>query len=155
MLGFAVYRVTPNALDAFSDELHRHQWAAAVASIVVTGYFEGYRGFQMGLSPRLVARAQRLRQNPSLLRGALAPLYCVGYFHATKRRMLSAYVLTTMIAVLVLLVRLLDQPSRGIVDADVVVGLTWGLLATVIAGVRRLTSDELVPTANSPTVRGR
>jgi vacuolar-type H+-ATPase subunit I/STV1 len=138
LLGFAVYRLMPNALDAFSDGLQWQQWVAAVASIVVTAYFEGYRGFQKGLSPRLAARAQHLRRRPSLLRSVLAPLYCAGYFHAAKRRVLSAYSLTAMIVVFVLLVRLLDQPWRGIVDAGVVVGLTWGLVATLIFGGRVL-----------------
>ena len=36
---------------------------------------------------------------------------------------------------LILLVGLLEQPWRGIVDAGVVVGLTWGLVSLLIFSV--------------------
>ena len=40
-----------------------------------------------------------------------------------------------MVVVLIIGVRMLEQPWRGIVDAGVVVGLTWGLLAILGWGI--------------------
>jgi hypothetical protein len=54
---------------------------------------------------------------------------------------LAPYVVMTIkskIVALVLLVRQLPQPWRGIVDAGVVVGLTWGALAITYFTVRAL-----------------
>jgi len=56
----------------------------------------------------------------------------MGYFHATKRTKIVAYSLTIGITLLVILVRLIPQPWRGIIDAGVVVGLTWGVLSLII-----------------------
>jgi len=96
------------------------------------GYSEGYRGFQLGFSPRIAARALWLSRNPSLLRGLLAPAFCMGFFGATKRRTLTSWCVLAGIVGIVSLVRLLPQPWRGIVDFGVVVGLTWGLLAMLV-----------------------
>ena len=56
--------------------------------------------------------------------------------------MISVYVLTVFIIVLIIAVRWLDQPWRGIVDAGVVVGLSWGLIATGAFTLRALTDPS-------------
>jgi hypothetical protein len=106
-------------------------WHVALygGSIVFMAYTEGYRGFQRAWSPRVVARAMHVARNPRPLLVVLAPLVCMGFFHATRRRMIVSWVLTLAILTAVLAVRRLDQPYRGIVDAGVVVGLGWGLVA--------------------------
>ena len=90
---------------------------------------EGYRGFQQSFSPRLVARAKYLIAHPRPANVLLAPLFCMGYFRTTRRRLISVYALTVFIVLLIIAVRWLPQPWRGIVDAGVVVGLTWGLIS--------------------------
>jgi hypothetical protein len=57
----------------------------------------------------------------------LAPLFCMGYFHATRKRMLTSIILTSAIIVLVLLVGLAPQPWRGIIDVGVIIGLGLGV----------------------------
>jgi hypothetical protein len=94
-------------------------------------YFEGYRGFQRGFSPRVVVRALHLALHPRPLHVLLAPLFCMGLIHASRRRLLSSWILLVSIVAIVLLVRVLPQPYRGLVDAGVVVGLAWGLVALV------------------------
>ena len=59
----------------------------------------------------------------------LAPLFCMGFIHATRTRKVIAFSLTLMIICFIILVRLLPQPWRGIVDAGVVVGLAIGILS--------------------------
>ncbi|GAB4388664.1 MAG: hypothetical protein Kow0025_09320 [Thermodesulfovibrionales bacterium] len=126
LLGAAIYRLTPLALEAVDHGLGAPHWAALAGFALFMAYAEGYRGFQQRFSPRAAARALYLRRNPTLLRVALAPFFCMGYFHATRRRKISSISLTLGIIALIALVRLLSQPWRGIIDFGVVVGLVWG-----------------------------
>ena len=66
----------------------------------------------------------------------------MGFFHANQRTRIIAYGLTFAIVVLVLLVRLLEQPWRGIIAAGVVLGLTWGVVSLAASIVTALTRDE-------------
>jgi len=131
LLVYSVYRLTPVAVQALSTELNWYHWLVFALNLGFMAYAEGYRGFQQNFSPRLVARALYLRQRPTPLRALLAPLFCMGYFDAPRRRMLSIWLLTAMIIILVSVIRLLPQPWRGILDAGVVVGLSWGIAATL------------------------
>jgi hypothetical protein len=145
----AIYRLANRAVQIFSYDLEWYHWAALVISIVLTAYAEGYRGFQKRFSPRTAARARYLRDHPTLLRVVAAPLFCFGYFQATRRRKIGAWGLTIGIVLLVGLVRLLPQPWRGIVDAGVVVGLTWGTISLVVFTIQALTAPTF---AVSPEV---
>jgi hypothetical protein len=129
LLGSATYRLAFPAVGAFSYPLHWYHWVILMLNVVFMGYSEGYRGFQKGFSPRVVARARYLRSHPSLLRALLAPLFCMGYFHAVRKRKIVAYSLTAGIVILVIAVRSAPQPWRGIIDVGVVFGLAWGLVA--------------------------
>lgn len=77
------------------------------------------------------------------MRVLLAPLFCMGFFGATRRVLIAAWVVLIMVAGLVALVRALDQPWRGIVDAGVVVGLGWGLVTLIGFYVGGLTSGVM------------
>lgn len=113
-------------------------WIALAASLLFMGYAEGYKGFQLKFSPRAAARARYLRDNPTPLRVTFAPLFCMGFFHATRKRKIVAYGLTTMIVLLIVLVGELSQPWRGIVDAGVLLGLGWGMVSVWIFAFKAL-----------------
>jgi len=129
MLMFAIYRLTPMALELAEMTLTRLQWGALAVSILYMAYAEGYRGFHKSFSPRVVARANYLRLNSQPLAAVFAPLFCMGFIYATKNRMLTSVALTTMIICFVIIVRVLPQPWRGIVDAGVVTGLVLGIFS--------------------------
>ena len=152
LLLWAIFRLTPIAVDSFSFDLQWYHWLVLLANILFMAYSEGYRGFQLGYSPRLAARALNLARHPSGLRVALAPLFCMGYFHTTRHRMIAAYALTFGIIILIILVQRLDQPWRGILDAGVVVGLAWGVIATVIYGFKAFIEPNY---AYSPELPGQ
>jgi hypothetical protein len=132
LLGYAVFRLSHVALDGLSLDLGWHHWALLVVNIAFMAYAEGVCGFQKRYSPRVVARAKHLLHSPRIVHVLLAPLFCMGYFHTTRRRLVSAYVLTVVIALFVVGSRQLDQPWRGILDAGVVVGLMWGITSIVV-----------------------
>lgn len=111
-------------------------WLSLIISLLFMGYSEGYKGFHLKFSPRAAARALYLKNNPTLVRVIFSPLFCMGFFHATKKRKIVAYSLTTMIVVLIVLVRQLSQPWRGIVDAGVLLGLGWGLVSVWLFSIK-------------------
>ncbi len=142
LLGSAVYRMTPLAAGAFTYDLRWYHWVFLLLILLFMAYAEGYRAFQQGFSPRVAARARYLRNHRNTLHAFLAPLFCMGYFHATKRRQITSLLVTAGIVILVVLVRFLPQPWRGIVDAGVVVGLAWGLVSLVIFSYRAFTGEQ-------------
>ncbi len=129
LLGSAVYRLTPLALAAFSSPMRWYHWLAWIACVVFMAHSEGYSAFQLRFSPRVAVRALYLKEHPKPVHVVLAPLFCMGYFHTTRRRQVISLAVTAGIVVLILAVHRLAQPWRGIVDAGVVVGLAWGIIS--------------------------
>jgi hypothetical protein len=151
LLGSAVYRLTPLALEAFSYDLLWYHWVSLSLSLFLMAYAEGYRGFQQRFSPRVAARARYLAEHPRALHILLGPLFCMGYFYATRRRKVTSFSVTAAIVLLILLVHFMPQPWRGIVDAGVVCGLIWGIVTVLFFGISAFTSEDF---AFSPEVPG-
>lgn len=151
LLGSAIYRLSLVAAEAVSSPLSPLHWTALLLVLFFMAYAEGYRGFQQRFSPRVAARAKYLREHPRMMPVLLAPLFCMGYFHATRQRKITSYAVTGGIVALILLVRLLPQPWRGIVDAGVVVGLLWGLVSLLIFAVKAFTSDRFAYAPEVPS----
>jgi hypothetical protein len=135
----AIWSLTPMALAPIrAGSMTALHWALYLGWLLFMVYSEGYKGFQRKLAPRLVARAMYAATHPRPVLVVLAPLFCMGLFHATRRRLISSWCVLIGITVLVVLVRQLDQPWRGIVDGGVVAGLLWGLTAILWFLVRAL-----------------
>ncbi len=141
LLGSAVYRLSAVALVAFSYPLQLRHWVILLLCILFMAYAEGYRAFQLRFSPRVAARAKYLRNHPRPLHALLGPLFCMGFFHATRRRKVTSISVTAGIILLIVLVRLLPQPWRGLIDLSVVVGLAWGLFSLAYFSYRAFTFD--------------
>lgn len=142
LLVYAISRLLPRAVEAHAFEFHWYHWLSFVSSIVFMAYSEGYKGFQVSYSPRVAARARYLLSHATPIRTLLAPLFCMGFFHAPRSRRITAVLLTCMIVAFVVVLQRVPQPWRGIVDAGVVLGLTWGVVATAALGLRALSADE-------------
>jgi hypothetical protein len=142
ILLFAIGRIAPRAIRAYETDLDLTQWIVTILFAAFMAYSEGYRGFQRRFSPRTAARVRYLRDRPNLLRSVFAPLFAMGYFHANRRTRIIAFSLSMGVLALVLLVRLLAQPWRGIVAAGVVLGLTWGTVSLVASIATALTRDD-------------
>jgi hypothetical protein len=149
LLGFAIWRLFPLAVEGLRMGPSPVQWALLVGFTAFMLHAEGYRGFQRAFSPRVAARARHLRDHPRLLHAVLAPLFCMAWFHAPRRRRVISIGLTAGVIFLVLLVRGLPQPWRGLVDTGVVLGLAYGFVATLVFGVRALACERF---GHSPEV---
>ena len=93
-------------------------------------------------APRVAARAFAAAEGGGAAVVA-APLFCMGFFGATRRQKIISYGVSFGVAVLIVLVRTLPQPWRGVVDAGVVVGLSWGVLAILFYCHRAARGDAL------------
>ncbi|MEM6292482.1 MAG: hypothetical protein AAGA54_14500, partial [Myxococcota bacterium] len=130
ILSSAVIRLTPLALEAMRGGLTTVQWIVLVLWVAFMAHSEGYRGFHTRLSPRVVARASYLLHGKlTPWRVILAPFFCTRLFGASKRGMWTSRIMLSGIFCLIVIVKQLDQPWRGIIDAGVVVGLSMGLLS--------------------------
>lgn len=148
LIAKALWQLTPMALEPLRNHsMTTLQLALYAGWVLFMAYSEGYKGFQRQLAPRMAARSLYLARYPRPLWVVLAPAFCMGLFHATRRRLIVSWTILIGVVVLVIAVRHLDQPWRGIVDGGVVVGLTWGIIAVlwyfVLALTGRLPDVEL------------
>lgn len=127
LLLFAIVRLGGVALELSTFSLTFWQWLIMLVWFAYMVWAEGYKGFHRAFAPRVVVRASYLAANPKPLHVLLAPLFCMGYIHATPKRRLMSIALSCMIVCFVLLARMLPQPWRGIVDVGVVAGLVFGV----------------------------
>lgn len=141
LLASAVYRLWPQA-SALSDvALSPLHWCVLAVFVPFMAYSEGYRGFHLNFAPRVVARAAWLRRHASPQLLLLAPLFCMGFIHASRKRKVISFTVTMAIVTLVISVRQLAQPWRGIIDAGVVLGLALGVASLLYHFVRQLAGN--------------
>ena len=142
LLGFAIWRLGCNSIEALQMPLNWKHWLVFIVFLVFMAYSEGYKGFQKSFSPRFAARAKYLLRNTTPAQLFLAPLFCMSYFHAPKRRVIATCVLTLVIVIFILAFRFVPQPWRGLLDAGVVVGLIWGMIASILFCVKAFTDSH-------------
>ena len=142
LIGYAVLRLEPVALDAFSYPLAWYHWLLLLLNTSVTLYFKGHFAFQKGLSPRVAGRARYLRSHPQALHLLLAPLFCMGYFHIVRRKQVITIITTLAMVMLIMGVRLLSQPWRGLIDVGILSALAWGFLTILVYSFQALTQAQ-------------
>ena len=107
LLSSAVIRLSPVAWSALTGPLDPLHYVFVVGWVAFMAYGEGYRGFQRAFSPRVISRAAWLQQNPTPVRLLLAPAFCMGFFHATRKRVIVSWTITAMVVLLIVGVKLL------------------------------------------------
>jgi hypothetical protein len=132
ILSQACWRLAYESRHAFETQWTTIHWIAFIAIVFFMGYSEGYKAFQKQFSPRVVSRARTLLSDCTIVQLIFAPLFCMGFFHATKKRIIITYIVTFGIVLLIVAVRLMPHPWRGMVDVGVVVGLSWGMVAILV-----------------------
>lgn len=138
LLVFAVYRLGGVVVAGLEYPWAWQHVAVAVGNAAFMAWSEGLRGFQRSFSPRVAARLRWLLRHPSAVPVVFAPLFAMGYFRATRQRLIGIYALTAGIVVLIVVVHLLPQPWRAVLDIGVVLGLTWGMVSTLVCARRAL-----------------
>ncbi|KAL3795371.1 hypothetical protein HJC23_009544 [Cyclotella cryptica] len=155
----AIKRVVPIAMEPFGKgavALTKVELGAYILTCLWFAYVEGYKGFQLKFSPLVVARSFTLNPSSSSpIHLILAPLYSMGLFHATKKRMIVSWSVSLGVAAIVAAVKRLPYPWRNIVDAGVVVGLSWGTISmlggyviSLVTGIAPIDVDPALPQNN-------
>ncbi len=137
-----ILRLAPRGWEAMTMNLSGFQWVVLVIFALFMIYAEGVRGFQKKFSPRTAARVLVLKNQPTLLRVVLAPLFAMGFFQANRKTRIVVWVILIMVICLITAVSFLSQPWRGIIDVGVVLGLSWGLISFWIFTIKALTAKE-------------
>ncbi len=146
LLGQALVRLAPLAVEALQTDLTAAQWGVLVPWVLWMLYGEGFKGFQRGYSPRVVARAFHVGRHGTPLQKLVAPIYAMTLFHAHRRQLIVSWgVLLVIIALIVAVRLLLVQPWRGIIDAGVVGGLAWGAASILALAIRELKAPGSIP----------
>lgn len=145
----AVKRVLPIAMEPFQNgvgaPLTTFQLGAYIVTCLYFAYVEGYKGFQLKFAPLVVTRSFTIQPKLSSIHHTLfAPFYAMGLFHATKKRKIISWSVSIGVAGIVALVKKFPYPWRNIVDAGVVVGLSWGTLCIVAGYVKALLKGGVV-----------
>ena len=136
LLGYAIVRLASVVAEGMGHHWGWQHIAVAAGNTAFMAWSEGYRGFQLRFSPRSAARVKWLAQHANAMQTLLAPLFVMGYFGTTRRRMIGVYLLTGFILAAIAVIHGLAQPWRAALDIGVVVGLAWGLV-TFLAALRR------------------
>lgn len=126
-----IYRLSLITLDAFNSPVLWWHWIPTLFWLFFMIYAEGWRGFHRAWAPRTAIRAHYLIHHPTVLRVLLAPLFCMCFFDASRKRKIVAWILTSFIVLLVVVVGYLPQPWRGLVDLGVVAGLCVGTASLI------------------------
>jgi len=144
-LSYGIQKVVPIVLDGLGAIDQWWQWGLLGACLLFFAYVEGYKGFQLGFSPRVVSRAYIVSEEAEgapFWHKLLAPAFCIGYFHGTKKRVITSWVVTLVIFAVVVGVKQLDNPYRAIIDAGVIVGLMWGVVSIIVLFVQQITREK-------------
>ncbi len=137
LLGQALVRLSRLAWEGVVTQFAPLPFAVAVVWCAVMAWAEGYRGFQQRFVPQALERAFTIDVR-SRLDVALAPLVVLGVWRTEPKVRRRALIMVVGVTTLVLLVKQLPQPWRGVVDSGVVVGLAWGAAALLVGLVTRL-----------------
>mmetsp|Transcript_38774 Transcript_38774/g.76838 ORF Transcript_38774/g.76838 Transcript_38774/m.76838 type:complete len:302 (-) Transcript_38774:152-1057(-) len=143
-LSYGIRKVVPIVMDGLQVMDTGFHWSLLLMTLFFFAYFEGYKGFQKGFSPRVVSRAWVVAQRPSnstappFWHKVLAPWFCIGYFHGTQKRVITSWCVTAGIFLIVIGVKKLSQPWRAILDAGVMLGLSWGAISIILIYLRSL-----------------
>jgi len=153
ILAKAIVRVLPIALEPFKKSstsslvLSPIQWSLYVTSCLFFAYFEGYKGFHLKFSPLVVRRSFTMvpgtKQGNNPINYLLAPLYSMGLFAATRKRMIVSWSISIGVTIIVALVKKLSPVARCILDAGVVVGLSVGSMSILYCYVRSMITGTL------------
>ena len=136
----AIYRLYPHVQESMSYEFSALNWIVLAVYLLVMIVGKGYFALHRGFVPRVIDRSELLIENGKLIDKILAPLYCMGFFKAPRKRMIISYVMIFIIVSFIVSASKISQPWRGIIDLGVIVGLSLGILSLLFLGFNKLRS---------------
>ncbi len=148
LIGQALFRLTPRALETLGGPLQPMEQASAAVSIVLFSVGKGWFVFHRRFAPRFAGRLRGLVRVRPAVGVALAPLYCMGLAPARRADVpmaLRSLLFTLAIVAMVIGLRQVVAPWRGIVTSGVVVALFFGLATTLVQGLHAVRRAAAAP----------
>ncbi len=125
----ASYRLGERGVAVIRDGLGGWEWLALAGLTLAFVYGEGFLALDRKWVPGLMRRARELEDERSVVLRLLAPLYGLSLIGAPPAKLLPSWLGTLAIVGAILVIRVLPDPWRGIVDFAVAAALAWGLVA--------------------------
>lgn len=138
LFGEAVIALGGRGIATIQGGLGAGEWLAFVLLTAAFVYGEGVRALERRWVPFCIGRIAELRADARGIDVTLAPLYAMGLVGARRALLARAWVGVALILLAVLIVRVLPEPWRGIVDFAVAAALAWGTVALVRQAWARL-----------------
>ena len=138
----AIFRLWPYAANLEWGSLSFLQWIVLIFLVGALGLGKGVGVLHRRYAPRIVKRAHLLLQEPSAFRVLFAPFFCMGFFGASPRRILTSFAVLGGIVFLIIGVRQLPAPWRGMIDLAVCVGLGIGVLSIFLTAWKALFGNK-------------
>jgi len=136
LFGMAVARLGSRGLEGVAPGLSTLEWIVLGALVVLFVVGEGWAALQRKWVPRVVERARALRETDVVRHRLLAPLYGMSLIGGGAGNRRRAWAGVAAVVLAVVLVRLLPDPWRAMIDLAVASALCWGLGALLFESRR-------------------
>lgn len=136
LFALAVARLGTRGLEGLTGGLTALEWGLLASLVVLFVVGEGWAALQRKWVPRVVSRARALRESDALHHRLLAPLYGMSLIGGKPRTCLRAWAGVAAVVLAVVLVRMLPDPWRAMIDLAVASALSWGLVALLLESRR-------------------
>ena len=148
LLSRGVFRLHTEVASLNTNEVSTWHLVAMLVSILLFGIGEGYFALQQAYIPRLLKRAEHLKNYPTTPKVLFAPLYCMGLIGWDRLTTLKSWGGVVGVLTIIFLVRLVPTPWIEIILVGVIAALSWGCIVSLIGGFRMFVSgtsqsDEL------------
>ncbi len=135
----ALLGMSPEIGDMLATPLNAWHQIGLVVIVLVFGLGKGYFIFRQRFCPSYVSRIGELSLPPvKLLNAVLAPLYCLNLIGAERRQLVRGYAIVTGIILMIISVKIVPSPWRGMILTGVALALTWAALEIAYHGFKKL-----------------
>lgn len=135
----ALLGMSPEIENMLATPLNAWQQIGLVVIVLVFGLVKGYFIFRQRFCRSYASRIGELSLQPvKLLYAVLAPLYCLNLIGAERRQLVRGYAIIAGIILMIVSVKFVPAPWRGMILTGVAVALTWAALEIAYQGFKKL-----------------
>ncbi len=135
----ALLGMSPEIREMLATPLNAWHQIGLVVIVLVFGLAKGYFIFRRRFCRSYASRIGELSLPPvKLLYAVLAPLYCLNLIGAERRQLIRGYAIVTGIVLMIISVKFIPTPWRGMILMGVAAALTWAALEIAYQGFKEL-----------------
>lgn len=144
MFAHVAFGLAARTVHVAQEGLTTGQWSLMLGLMLLVGYLEGYRVLHHRVAPAIVARAHQAsrRDGASVLDVVSAPFQALGLVRAPTRTLVRAWLCVVLHAPVIVGLRALAEPWRGIIDGAVATSLLFVVGSMLVRHVALLRQAE-------------